>query len=103
VVNNVLWQPGQPRELVTPDNPLVGLEVQVLQAWLENSPTLAKAYKDNPKHRKALEQLARDRVEEARVKELQMRASGASLEEAHAESRPPMWTPPTVPPPRTSR
>lgn len=84
------------RPPVSPTNPLVGLEQTVLKMWLE-SPELAEAYKNQPASRSALERAARARVEQARVQELQLRAEGMSLEEAQSISRPPMWTPPTLP------
>ena len=40
--SNVLWREGDRPEPVTPANPLVGIEVKVLQAWLESSPRLQR-------------------------------------------------------------
>lgn len=88
---------GQPPEPVTASNPLVGLEVLVLTAWLENSPRLRTAVSTSPRNQHALESAVRAAVEEQRVAELQLRAAGLPQHEAEALTAPAMWTPPTWP------
>jgi len=95
--SNVLWTEGDPIDPVTTSNPLAGIEVTVLKAWLESSPRLRKAYYQSPKNRHVLESLVWEKVEEQRVAELKARASGLTLEQAEERTKPAMWTPPTWP------
>jgi hypothetical protein len=106
--NPTIWTEGDLPEPVSPDHPLVGLERRVLQTWLDNSPSLAKAYQMSPQHRSDLENAVRLRVDAAFTKELQLRAAPSNLtvEQAQEQTRPAMWTPPIWPttppsPPRT--
>lgn len=98
--NPVVWQEGSDPPPVSPTHPLVGLELQVLQTWLENSRPLRASYR-TPEGCRHLESAAREAVESARAEELRLRGQGASLEEAQSLTRPAMWTPPTLPPPTT--
>jgi hypothetical protein len=100
--SNVLWREGQPPEPVTPSNPLVGIELLVLKAWLESSPRLRQAYHSSPRKKHGLESAVRAVVEEQRVAELKARASGLTLEQAQELTKPAMWTPPTWPIRKTS-
>ena len=86
---------GDPPEPVTPENPLSGLEIDVLRNWLENSPPLQKRYVASPANRSNLENAARLAVRAAWEQEMQLRANGLTLDQAREHTRPPMWTPPT--------
>lgn len=94
---NVLWQEGDKPEPVTPFNPLVGIEVQVLKVWLENSTRLKKAYHCSPRNKRAIENLVRTRVHEEFLAALHLRARGMTVEQAEEVTKPVMWTPPTWP------
>jgi hypothetical protein len=94
MANPVVHTQGDQPDPVTPDNPLVGLETQVLQVWLQASPALERAYQ-HPPNRPVLENAVRAAVEQARVAELKYRAEGSTLEQAQELTRPAMWTPPT--------
>jgi hypothetical protein len=95
--STVLYDPNAPPELVTPENPLVGLETRVLKTWLENSTQLQKRYRQSPANRLDLENEVRRRVNLAFGQELVLRAQGKTPEEAEEFTRPPMWTPPIWP------
>jgi hypothetical protein len=93
----VLWREGDPPEPVTPSNPLVGLELQVLKVWLENSPKLRKAYHLSERNKRVIQNAVRQAVERQRGEELGHRADGLSFDQAQELTNPAMWTPPTWP------
>ena len=95
-MSNIRHRENLPPEPVSPENPLVGLEVLVLKAWLENSRRLRRAAQQ-PFNRHRIESAVRGAVEAQRVAELQARAAGLSLEQAKDLTAPAMWTPPTWP------
>jgi hypothetical protein len=84
-------------EPVTTDNPLVGIETIVLKTWLENSPSLRKAYRSNPQDRARIENLARLRYIEKVETELELRGQGLTQAEADSQTAAVMWAPPTWP------
>jgi hypothetical protein len=92
--SNVLWQEGDEPEPVTPDNPLAGIEVLVLKAWLESSPRLRKAYDKSPQNKHVLESAVRGRVFEEWEASLKLRAEGltrlvSGYADSHRRRRPP--------------
>jgi hypothetical protein len=93
--NNVIWTEGDQPEPVS-EVPLEGFELTVLKVWLENSPTLNRAYR-NLANREAIDQLVRQAVFDQDVAELQLRANGVPQHEAEDQTAPAMWTPPTWP------
>ncbi len=95
-MSNVLWTEGDRPDPVTPENPLEGLELQVLQTWLRNSRELWTAYQV-PANRKATEEAVREAVDQQRVQELTYRAEGLTFDQARELTTPRMWTPPTWP------
>jgi len=100
--SKTIWTEGQPSEPVTPENPLVGLEMRVLRSWLENSPSNRRQYLRGPAYRRDLENAVRQRVDQTFAEELQLRAQGKTQAEAEEFTRPSMWTPPTWPTTPTS-
>lgn len=82
---------------VSQADPLEGIEKQVLRTWLDNSPSLRKAYRSNPEDRAKIENLVRLRYVEKVEAELDLRAQGLSQWEADDQTAAIMWTPPTWP------
>jgi hypothetical protein len=80
-------------EPVTPDNPLVGLETEVLKVWLENSPALTRLHKTDPLR---VETAVRQAVDAALDQELMLRAQGLPIHEAQEQTRPVIWKPPKL-------
>jgi hypothetical protein len=103
VRKNVLFTEGQKPKPVSVRNPLVGLEEQVLDVWLRNSPSLRVRYRKSAQHRDNIENAARLAVWEAFAQELDLRSQGLSPEEAQEFTRPAMWTPPTWSTPKRDR
>ena len=97
LTKRVVWQEGDRPEPVSPEDPLSGMEVVVLQNWLENSPDLRRRYQQSPTQRLDIENAARLAYFAAWSQALQLRASGLTLEEAQEHTRPALWTPPTWP------
>jgi hypothetical protein len=89
----VIWTEGDQLEPVS-EVPLEGFELTVRQVWLENSPTLRRAYR-NPANRETIDQLVRQAVFDQDVAELKLRANGIPQHEAEDQTAPAMWTPPT--------
>ena len=94
--NNVIWTEGDQPEPVS-EVSLEGFELTALKIWLENSPTLRRAYRTSLEHKAAIDQLVRDAVFDQDVAELKLRANGVPQHEAEDQTTPAMWTPPTWP------
>ena len=90
----VVWTEGDQPEPVTPETPLVGLELRVLENWMENSPNVRKAHAQTPER---VETAVRAVVWRTLVEELQLQARGMAPHESQEFTRPAMWKPPTFP------
>lgn len=88
-----LWTEGETPEPVTEENPLAGLELDVLRIWKENSRKI-RALHRSPGGRADVEAAVRAAVREAHVEEMRLRAQGMAMHEAQEFTRPSMWTPP---------
>jgi hypothetical protein len=47
-MKEVIWHEDDQPEPVSPEHPLEGLEVRVLESWKENSRNVRKAHQQNP-------------------------------------------------------
>ena len=93
---------GQPSDPVTSENPLQGLELQVLKVWLQNSLDLRRLHQ-TPAGRPKVERAVRAAVDGAHEAELLYRGQGMPYEQATELTAPSMWTPPTMSTIRKSR
>jgi hypothetical protein len=90
----LIMSEGDVPNLVSQDDPLVGLETRVLTVWLENSPSLRRLYGSGQPGREDVENAVRPAVHQAHYQELSLRAQGMTIEQAQEFTRPAMWTPP---------
>lgn len=78
------------------DDPLEVFERLVLRVWLENSPSLRKAYRRKAQ-RPLVEAAVRQAVFDARARETELQARGIPIDQAMEVTRPAMWAPPQWP------
>lgn len=81
---------------MSPEHPLVGIELKMLETWQERSPAMREAYAD-PETRAQVETMVRHRSDRAHKKRLRLRSDGMEWWEAEAEIAPMLWMPPKPP------
>lgn len=92
-MDDTIYRETDNPEPVTPENPLEGLETEVLKVWSQ-TPAVKKAHQQNPQ---MVETAVRQAVFDALAEEARLRADGKAPHEAQEFTRPAMWKAPTFP------
>lgn len=98
----LLWREGDRPPKVTAEDPLAGMEIEVLETWTEESQEVRNLMQTDH-GRRMVENAVRLRVFEALAEELKLRSKGAKTLDAQEQTRPGMLTPPIFPKTQKSR
>lgn len=96
-MDDVIYRETDEPQPVTAENPLQGLETEVLKVW-KQTPNVAKALQENPT---SVHSAVRRAVFDALRQEAEYRAQGLNQQEAQEFTRPAMWKAPAFPPTST--